>query len=105
MVKRQAENIGVIFAKEKQIQRLGSTLVKVAGSLCMSFVYLGIFDMLNQEEASTTMLNWCLTIDLQDHFATIVIVIAQVPSFLRILSKNVFVLTIVSAVANPGCPS
>ncbi|XP_020882506.1 uncharacterized protein LOC110228726 isoform X2 [Arabidopsis lyrata subsp. lyrata] len=38
VMKRQAENIGVIFAKEKQIQRLGSTLVKIVGSLYMFFV-------------------------------------------------------------------
>ncbi|XP_020882504.1 uncharacterized protein LOC110228725 [Arabidopsis lyrata subsp. lyrata] len=38
VMERQAANIGVIFAKEKQIQRLGSTLVKIAGSLYISFV-------------------------------------------------------------------
>jgi uncharacterized membrane protein YukC len=80
--KRQAANIGVIFAKEKQIQRLGSTLVTIAVSHCIHFVYLEISEMPKQEEVSDTMvnLNCYLTIDLHDHFATVVIVVAQVHS-------------------------
>jgi hypothetical protein len=38
VMKKQAENVGVIFAKEKQIQRVGSTLVKIAGLLFIYFV-------------------------------------------------------------------
>ncbi|XP_023638794.1 uncharacterized protein LOC17886061 isoform X1 [Capsella rubella] len=38
VTKRREASIGVIFAKEKQIQRLGFTLVKIAGLLYMFFV-------------------------------------------------------------------
>jgi predicted RNA binding protein with dsRBD fold (UPF0201 family) len=35
VTKKQAANIGVIFVKERPIQKLGSTLVTIAGSLYM----------------------------------------------------------------------
>jgi hypothetical protein len=50
VMKRQVADIGVIFAKEKQIQRFGSTLVKIAGSLRIYFAWLGISGTPNQEE-------------------------------------------------------
>jgi len=79
-VKNRATNIGVIFVKEKRIQRLGSTLVQKAGSLCIFYVYLEISGMPNQEEISVRGVLCYLTIVLHDQFATIVIVVAQVPS-------------------------